>query len=118
MPYGTGGEAVKKASAFTLKHLAQAIGSILVVAAATWAFAEPAVKQYVENTVSKPLTVMRAEQKVYRSKQNKRWEAQTKVLNSAMSKQSVIIEKQRVQERMQTETRSDIKELLRRVRPQ
>lgn len=109
------GDKVKQASLSTLKHTGQVIGALIVVAAATWAFAEPAVKQYVDNVVAVPLLKIQIEQEIYRTQQAKRWREQTKVLNIGTARQLVLIEQQRIQEKLQAETRSDIKELLRRI---
>lgn len=113
---GSGGEIAKRAGLITIKHTAQMVGAVVIIITAAYAFAEPAVKQYVEDTVAEPLKKLRDGQKLFQAEQRNYRKRMLEKFNDGYSRQLVIIEKQRVQEIMQAESRGDIKELLRIMR--
>lgn len=128
---GTGGEIAKKGFLFTLRHTGQALGALVLMGSITISFAEPAIKQYVENTVATPLSLLgakqeayqiqqrsqqssyRKKQRSYRDRQKLYRETQAKKVNEVAAQQKVILEKLRVGEILDAEARSDLKQILR-----
>ena len=110
--------AAKKLTFFTLSHTAQFIGAVVVISSFAYAFAEPAMRQYVENTVKEPLAELSREQGKAVTEQKAYRKEQTTKTNRVINRQMTIIENQRIGEILDAEQRSKIDEILRIMRAQ